>query len=1165
MFRWLSERYPLSSQLIEGANIPVFDNLYLDMNGIIHNATHANKGAHQVLSDKFMFTAIFSYIENLFEIIQPQKLIYMAVDGVAPRAKMNQQRARRFRTAMDREKEARDAKKKGVIVSEDSFDSNCITPGTEFMEKLTAHLKYFIHKKTSESEKWQKVEIILSSHEVPGEGEHKIMEYIRLCKAQPEYDPNLRHCLYGLDADLIMLGLLSHEPHFALLREEVVFGKQVAVRRESGPRFFLLHLSVVREYLEMDFVFDRTKMKFQYDLERVIDDFIMMVMFVGNDFLPHLPGFDIGEGVLTELFRAYSKWLITGDGYINDAGTINFVRLEQFLHLLDDFEYLQFLSLAGNENLLKDALGETKKLTQSQREIVERLQIAQMQPTPLRLCLPDVSSFKDVLFLKSLTDDLGLALQADYVTSEDGEPPVLQYTVVAGNSEISDASTTDDEEGDSYVAIRTKAVKTRDSDQVYSDYLKWPVLDGDTEERDVLKASKEYQSWRSKYYYNKMHIKQEDTEGLQALIQAYAEGIQWVMYYYYRGIPSWGWFYPYHYAPFLSDLRGLGNLKIVLEKGTPFKPFEQLMGVLPSRSMNLVPPAYRPLMTNPGSTIYDFYPLEFETDANGKKNDWEAVVLIPFIDQERLLSAMVSQDHLLTEEERKRNSHGDAFKFRHNPDAVLSHIPSTFPDHFPAVKSRCTSTIYRLPDGPPDDVFTSRLCPGVRLGADAPAGFPSLHTLPVTPFMGQSVQVFERPSRNESICLKVADNPSELPELAQTIGKVIFVGYPFFREGKVLMVEGQSGCYNESGFTSTDGSSFKKSAANLASTLMSRQGIQVGVKAVYHVALFTALFRNLDGSLVKRFEEDPALMVPFPVNMTTTDTRNEDPRFKERETLPLEEEFPLKAQIFFLGDSYYGLPGRVDKINSGKPETLNLKLVQYPEAHNLGLDLARMHRASVQYLPLRDLSKQLRCSPSGLSRITSSIKLQLSAGKGTNVYNVGLGLKFEGKGEMAVEYCRRGAKGWEFSPRGCALISSFSRSFPDLLKYLSNEEYTPIIPAELVYPRGDALEKIEAIREWLKAKGLDKIRLSPVGSESLEQSIVARIQAHWDNFYTKPLKLTVLTIERAPRSALLSPSMPGMQLGRQSFELGQRVISVSETSKAPLVPRALLWARNLIF
>ena len=92
------------------------------------------------------------------------------------------------------------------------------------MARLSEQLKYFVNKKVTEDADWQGVKIVLSGHDVPGEGEHKIMEYIRLSKAQPDYNPNMRHCLYGLDADLIMLGLLSHDPHFCLLREEVKFG-----------------------------------------------------------------------------------------------------------------------------------------------------------------------------------------------------------------------------------------------------------------------------------------------------------------------------------------------------------------------------------------------------------------------------------------------------------------------------------------------------------------------------------------------------------------------------------------------------------------------------------------------------------------------------------------------------------------------------------------------------------------------------------------------------------------------------------------------------------------------------------------------------------------------------------------------------------------------------
>jgi hypothetical protein len=121
--------------------------------------------------------------------------------------------------------------------------------GTEFMTRLSLYLKYWVARQVAEDPAWRRVRVLLSGHEVPGEGEHKIMSFIRAEKSRDGYNPNTRHCLYGLDADLIMLGLLSHEPHFALLREEVTFGRQkkatcVLVLAAAPLTFIPLHIHI---------------------------------------------------------------------------------------------------------------------------------------------------------------------------------------------------------------------------------------------------------------------------------------------------------------------------------------------------------------------------------------------------------------------------------------------------------------------------------------------------------------------------------------------------------------------------------------------------------------------------------------------------------------------------------------------------------------------------------------------------------------------------------------------------------------------------------------------------------------------------------------------------------------------------------------------------------
>ena len=188
------------------------------------------------------------------------------------------------------------------------------------------------------------------------------MEFIRHVKSQSNYSPNTRHCMYGLDADLVMLGLLSHEPHFSLLREEVVFGRQKKSVGIEGQLFYLLHLSLFRDYLDLEF--QSLKECTHYNLERIIDDFILMTFFVGNDFLPHIPGLSINDGALNRIFKIYKHLFPEMGGYMNENGELNLKRVELFVKELGNVEFEEFIGFLGLDSMdslpLTSLLGPTR-------------------------------------------------------------------------------------------------------------------------------------------------------------------------------------------------------------------------------------------------------------------------------------------------------------------------------------------------------------------------------------------------------------------------------------------------------------------------------------------------------------------------------------------------------------------------------------------------------------------------------------------------------------------------------------------------------------------------------------------------------------------------------------------------------------------------------------
>jgi 5'-3' exonuclease len=283
-----------------GVNNPLL--LLLDLNGIIHTSCQKiyKYGTYEPKSllkksppvcsgekDHLVFEDVLNSISSLVSTLNPQELV-LCIDGVAPISKQIQQRQRRFLSKK----------------TNGGFDSNCISPGTDFLYRLGLYLKAQLEIKLEKD--WLNTNTIYFMDSlVPGEGEHKLFDFLRLNQARI-VETNFNVVVVGNDADLIMLSLLVStlflkKNNIFILREDLISKKL---------DYLMVNINQFKKNI-LDFSINKPNFK-QSDFDLVVCDFVILCFMVGNDFLPSLPLFNIYDGGLDIIMKYY----FTSKGYL---------------------------------------------------------------------------------------------------------------------------------------------------------------------------------------------------------------------------------------------------------------------------------------------------------------------------------------------------------------------------------------------------------------------------------------------------------------------------------------------------------------------------------------------------------------------------------------------------------------------------------------------------------------------------------------------------------------------------------------------------------------------------------------------------------------------------------------------------------------------------------
>jgi 5'-3' exoribonuclease 1 len=305
----------------------IVNNLYLDCNSIVYDAVNTIDFTKLDDTDvNVIIRSVIKKIDEFISILEPSNNVFIAFDGVAPVAKLEQQRQRRYKSLY----QSQISKSIFQNSKPDPWNTAAITPGTKFMAKLNEQIRFYYKDPSAFSVK----NIILSPSDKFGEGEHKIFEFIR---AYPDYHKDTTTVIYGLDADLIMLSI-NHLPiseKIYLFRETPHFIKTISSELEPNESY-LLDIPELAKTITLDM--NNQEQLTNIQQKNRIYDYIFMCFFLGNDFMPHFPAVNIRTGGVEKMLNAYKATIGKTNENLTDGKKIYWKNVRILVKFLCDSE-----------------------------------------------------------------------------------------------------------------------------------------------------------------------------------------------------------------------------------------------------------------------------------------------------------------------------------------------------------------------------------------------------------------------------------------------------------------------------------------------------------------------------------------------------------------------------------------------------------------------------------------------------------------------------------------------------------------------------------------------------------------------------------------------------------------------------------------------------------